>query len=175
MVDVVNEQVEEGEVLLLCPPCKLVMVIQRLAILGNLVLGFEPGGENLGVQADLGCDVERKLDDTGFDIGAETYAIGARYAHEQVGQTTGEAVVLNKSLLLALDQGCKKENGLLYNPLVEGARGNLGDWHIDLLRSGEGDAWMGEGAAGLVAENTGELLQPDLDDFGGVIIVGEVR
>ena len=44
MVDVVHEQVEEREVLLLCPPREPLMFAQGLSLLSILRLGLEPGG-----------------------------------------------------------------------------------------------------------------------------------
>lgn len=34
---------------------------------------------------------------------------------------------------------------------------------------------MGEGSSGLVAKDVDQLLEPDLDGFGGIVIVGKIR
>ena len=83
-------------------------------------------------------------------------------------------VIFDKGLLLALDQGSKEEDGLLDNPLVEGAGGDLGYGDVYLLGGAEGDAWMGERASVLVSEDVGELLETDLYALGSLVIVGNV-
>lgn len=84
-------------------------------------------------------------------------------------------MVFNKSLLLALDERCKEENSLLYDPLIVGRRGNLADGYVYLLDRGILDTWMRQRASALVAEDIGQLLKPDLDGFGGVDVLGQVR
>ena len=143
MVDVVDEKIEEGEVLLLCPPGKLLMITQLLDSLGTVVLGFEPGRENFGIEPDLGGDVKDQLDDASFRVGAQPDTVGARYAHQQVGEAGGEAIVFDKRLLLTLDQGSEEKNSLFDDPLAEGACRDFGDRDIDLLRRGKRYAWMG--------------------------------
>jgi hypothetical protein len=138
------------------------------------LLRLEPGSQYFRVQTDLGSDVEGQLDDASLGVSAEAYAVGASNADQQVRQAGSEGLVLDKSLLLALNQTRKEQDGLLDDPLVKGARGDLGDGDVDLLCCGEGNAWVGQGTAGLVVEEVRELLEADLDVLGGFVVVSEV-
>lgn len=174
MMDVVHQQIKEGEVLFLGLPRELIMAVNMFGIMWTVVVGLEPGGQYLGIQTDLSRDVESQFNDTGLNLGTEAYAVCASYAHQQVRQAAGEVVVLHKGFLLAFDQRREEEHCLLDDPFVVGAGGDFGHRDINLLCSSKGNTWMWEGTSGLVTEETCQFLKSDLDLFGGFIIVGEV-
>lgn len=158
VVDEVHQQVEEGEVLLLGPAGKLLAVVELPRVWTGILARLEPGGQDVGVEADLGGDVEGELDDAALRVGAQAEAVRARDAHQEVGQAGGEGVILNKGFLLTLDKTRKEENGLFDDPFVGGAQGDLGHRDVDLFGGGEGDARMGKGTAGFIIEEVCELL-----------------
>lgn len=83
-------------------------------------------------------------------------------------------MVFNKGLFFALNQRREEEDGLLYDPFVVGRRRNLPDGHVYLLDGGILDTGVRQRPAAFVAEDVGKLLEPDLDRFGGVDVLGQV-
>lgn len=159
MVDVINQEVEKGEVLLLCPPSEPIAIAQLLgALLGVTAMGFEPSSKNVGVESNLGCDIEDQLNDAGFRVSTQPDAVGASYAHKQIGEAGREATIFDKGLLLTLDKGCEEQNSLLDDPFAKGACSNFGNGDIHLLRGSKRYAWMGQWTAGFVTQDVGQFL-----------------
>lgn len=175
MVDIVHQDIKEGEIGSLGAADERITAISVFLIsVGSGPLRLEPGREDGRVEADLGGDVEGEFDDTGLGIEAQAHAVYAGDAHQQVRQAGGEGGVLDKGLLLALDEGCEEQDGLLNDPLVVGCRGDLADWDVDLLDRGVLDARVRQRTAALIAEDVGQLLQADLEVFGGVAVPGQI-
>ena len=177
VVNVIDEEVEQGEVLLLRSTSKSLAAVQLqlLPLLRPVRLRLEPGRQDIGIESDLGGDIESELHDAGFGVGAQTDAVRACDTDEQVRQTGRKGVVLHKGLLLALDQRGEEQDGLLDDPFAKRASRYLGYWNVDLFRGGEGDAWVRQWTAGFIAEEARELLESNLDLFGSLVVVGQVR
>lgn len=174
-MDVVYEEVEERKVLFLRSPFKCVSTILTLILLLlSSTWRFEPGREDVGFKSNLGGNVEGQLYHPSFRVRAQTDAVGAGDLDHQIGKTGRECIALNKGLLFTFDQRCKEQDGLLDDPLVVRRRGDLGDGQIQLLSRGEGNTWVGQWSASLIAEDVGQLLKSDLDFLGGVVVFREV-
>lgn len=103
---------------------------------------LEPCWQNTRVQPNLGGNVECELNNTRLSIQAQAHAINTGDSNKEVRQTGGKGLVLDKSLLLALDKSRKEKDGLFDDPLIVRSRSDLADGDVDLLDRAVLNAWM---------------------------------
>lgn len=94
---------------------------------------LEPCWQNTRVQPNLGGNVEGELDNTRLGVQAQAHAVNTGDSNKEVRQTGGKCLVLDKSLLLALDKSRKEKDGLFDDPLIVRSRSDLADGDVDLL------------------------------------------
>ena len=170
-MDVVRHDVEQGEISSLrttSKPPPLVVADALPPRVRMVALRLEPCWQDLGLQLDLCCNIEDELHDPRLGIQAQADGVGSCDAAEEMGQAGREGGILDKRLLLALDESSEEQDGLLDDPLIARSRGNLADGDVYLSEGGKLDARMGQRAAALVAEDVCELLEADLEVLGGV-------
>lgn len=153
MMDIVHEDVKQRKVGSLCPPNKrFANILVLLPLLErHAAVRLEPCWQDTRVQPNLGGDVECELDNARLGIQAEAHTINAGDADEEVGQAGGKSLVLDESLLFALNQSRKEEDSFLDDPLIVRSRGDLADGDVDLLERAVLDAWVWKRSAALVA------------------------
>lgn len=153
MMDIIHQDIKQRKVGSLRPPDKCFAIILVLLPLleRHAAVRLEPCWQDTRVQPDLGGDVECKLDNARLGIQAEAHTVNAGDADEEIGQAGGKGLVLDESLLFALNQSRKEEDSFLDDPLIVRSRGDLADGDIDLLERAVLDAWVRKRSAALVA------------------------
>jgi hypothetical protein len=169
MVDIFNEQVEQGKVVLSRSALKLLLAaILLLTLWARRRSRRKPGREDVGLQADIVGDAEQKLHQPPFHI------VGPPVCpSHQVHESTGEYPIIDHPVYLGIDQGVEKDRGGPDQRVIVGHQHKLRDGDEYLRARSIRHARVRSRATGLVAEDGVQALNT-VAGVGGDLPGGEV-